>query len=84
MFLLDHAVAADSCLATLLNWTVGILTLLNWIAGILTNGDEICPKELLLNRSTSPCPIYCLFSPTVRQWATRGSKHLRTLIKSRF
>jgi len=26
------------------------------------NGDWNCPKELLLNRPTSPCPIYHLFS----------------------
>jgi len=36
------------------------------------SSDWICPKELLLNRSTSTCPIYHLFSPTFRQWARRG------------
>jgi hypothetical protein len=30
-------------------------------------------KEQLLNRSTSPCPIYDPFSPTFGQWAIRGS-----------
>jgi len=36
------------------------------------SSDGICPKELLLNRSTSTCPIYHLFSPTFGQWARRG------------
>jgi len=36
------------------------------------SSDWICPKELLLNRSTSTCPIYHLFSPTFGQWARRG------------
>ena len=57
LFLLDRAAPVDSFLVTLLNWTVGILTLLNRTASILTNGDWDCLKVLLLNRSTSPCPI---------------------------
>lgn len=40
-------------------------TLLGWTAGILTE-IEITPKELLLNRPTSSCPTYHLFSPTFR------------------
>ena len=40
-----------------------ILTLLNWTAGMLTNRLESSPKELLINRSTPPCPIYYLFAP---------------------
>jgi hypothetical protein len=28
------------------------------------SGDWIHTKDLLLNRSTSPCSIYCIFSPT--------------------
>jgi hypothetical protein len=47
------------------------LTRLNWTAGILTNRDWNYPKELLLNRSTHPCPVYHLFSPTFEQWAKR-------------
>jgi hypothetical protein len=35
------------------------------------NRDCNCPKELLLNRSTSPCPNYYLFSSTFGQWARR-------------
>jgi hypothetical protein len=50
MFLLDYDTTADSCFLTLLNWT----------AGILTTEIGIAPKELLLNRSKSPCPIYHL------------------------
>jgi hypothetical protein len=50
----------------------GTLSLLNWTASILTNGDD--PKELLVNRSTSPCPIYHLFSPAFGQWAGRRIK----------
>ena len=51
-FLLDHATITDLCLVTLLNWTVGILTEIG-----------ITPKELLLNRFISPCPIYHFFLP---------------------
>ena len=40
-------------------------------SGILTKGDDI-HKEPLLNSSTSPCPIYHLFSPTFGWWARRG------------
>jgi hypothetical protein len=36
LFLLDCTAIADSCLVTLLNWTVGVLTLLNLTAGVLT------------------------------------------------
>jgi hypothetical protein len=61
----------------------GILTLLNWSAVILTNGGWNRPKELLLNRSISYCFIYHLFS-TIRWWAERGSKLLRTLIEVGF
>ena len=31
-----------------------------------------CPKELLLNRSTSSCPIDQLSSPTFKWWARKG------------
>jgi hypothetical protein len=44
-FLLDHATAADLCLVTLLNRTVGILMLLNWTVGILTTEIRIAPKS---------------------------------------
>jgi hypothetical protein len=76
------AVSAGSCHHY--GFMFGILTLQDWIAGILTNGDWNHPKELLLNRSTPPCPIYYSFSPTFRRWAKKGSKHLKILIKSRF
>ena len=66
--------------ATTAELLFGILILLNWTAGILTMEIEIIPNELL-NRSISPCPIYHLFSSTFGQWARRGSKHMRTLIK---
>jgi hypothetical protein len=60
-FLLDHAVFAGLRLVTHLNWAIGILT----------NGDWNCPKELLLNRSASPCPVYHLFSSAFILWARR-------------
>jgi len=64
------AVSAGSCHCC---WFVfGILTLLNWSASILTNGNWNCPKVLPLNRSTFPCPLYRLFSPTLGWWARRG------------
>ena len=50
----------------------GILTLRKYTAGILTMESEIAPTELLLNRSTSPCPIYHLLSPAFAQWTRRG------------
>lgn len=54
-------------------WFVfAVLTLLNWTAGRLTNRDWNRLKELLLNRTTSPCPIYHLSFPTFRWWARRG------------
>ena len=48
------------------------------------NGDCNHPKELLLNRSTFPYPIYHLFSPTFGRWARMVLKHLRTHIKVGF
>ena len=72
-FLPDHATAADSF------WYSDTTEL---DARNLTNGNWNHLKELLLNRSISPCPIYHLFSPTFEQWARREWKHLRTL--SRF
>ena len=62
----------------------GTLSLLNWTASILTNGDWNNPKELRLNRSTSPCPIYHLFSHAFGRWAGRRIKAFENLIKSRF
>jgi uncharacterized protein YejL (UPF0352 family) len=53
MFLLDHAAPADLSLGTLWNWT----------DGILTTKIGIAPKELLLNRSTSPLFYYLSFLP---------------------
>ena len=44
-FLLDGATIADSCLVTLLNWTVGILIVLNWTADIMTNTDWNFPQR---------------------------------------
>jgi hypothetical protein len=70
-FLLDHATAADLCLVTLFEmncWYPDTTELNCWYHD---NGDWNRPEELLLNRSTSPCPIYHLFSPTFRRWATR-------------
>lgn len=58
----------------------GVLTLLNWLTGILTNRDWNRPKELVLNRSTCPCPVRHLFSPSFGWWARRGSKQI--LLKS--
>jgi hypothetical protein len=43
-FLLDCD-TADSCLATLLNWTISFLTLLNGTAGILTKEIGIAPRK---------------------------------------
>jgi hypothetical protein len=59
-FLLDLATAVDSCLASWDYWT-GLLV--SWQTEF-----GITPKELLLIRSTTPCPIYHLFSPTFGQW----------------
>ena len=70
-FLLDCATAADSWLVILLEldcWYLDTTELDFWCAG---NGDWDRPKELLLNMSTSPCPIYHLFSPTFGQWARK-------------
>ena len=47
----ECANTADLCLWTLLNWTC-------WYPEKMEIG--ITPKEILLNRSTSPCPIYHL------------------------
>jgi hypothetical protein len=58
----DLAVSPESCHHCWFEF--GILTLLNWTGGILTNGYWKGPKELLLNNSTFPCPIYHFFSPT--------------------
>ena len=55
----------------------GILTLLSWIAGN-------CPKVLLLNRSTSLCSVYYLFSPMIGWWPKRGIKAFENPFKSRF
>ena len=44
---------------------------LNWTAGILTNGDWNWPKELLLKKSTHPCPIYHL-SPLLLDSGVEG------------
>ena len=70
LFPLSHVDSAQiqgmpSCFCWIIHccWLFAIPTLLNWTAGVLTNGDWNCLKELLLNRSISPCPIYCLFSP---------------------
>lgn len=70
----DHAVIADLGLRTLLDWTLGILTLLNWNADILTKRDSNPLKELFLNMSTFPHPIYCLLSPSFGRCARRGVK----------
>jgi hypothetical protein len=60
------------------------------------NEEWNSPKELLLNRFLSPCPVYHLISTAFEQWARQGwwwwgrvevglkslsSKHLRTSIK---
>ena len=82
-FLLVRVTIVDSCLVTPLNWTVGILTLLNWTDSISTE-IRITPKELLLNSSTFPCPIYHLFSPILDGGLGDSLKHLRTLIKVGF
>jgi hypothetical protein len=66
LFLLDWAALLIPVWWYFLNWTVSILTLLltSWIAE-----TGIDPKELFLNRVSSPCPIYHLFSPTFGWWA---------------
>lgn len=77
-FLLD---CSTLLLVTLLNWAVGILTLLYSVFWYPDNGDWICPKELLLNRSTPPCPTYHPLS--LDNGLEGGSKHLITSVKSR-
>jgi len=56
-FLLDQVTAVDLCLV-FWSWT-----------GLLTTNIGITPKELLLNRSTSPLSYYPLSSPTFVLWA---------------
>jgi len=73
MFLLDCATSDDLCLVTFffqLDYWYPDNTGLD--CRCPDSSDGICPKELLLNRSTSTCPIYHLFSPTFGQWARRG------------
>ena len=48
------------------------------------NKDWNYPKELLLNRSISPSPIYHLSSLVLDGGLKEGSKHLRTLLKVGF
>lgn len=53
----------------LVSWHYWTKLLLSWLTEI-----GITSKELLLNRSTSPCPIHHLFSSAFGQWARRGLK----------
>lgn len=84
LFLLDRAITVDLCLVTLFEldcWYLNTTDLDCWYPD---NRLWNHPKELLLNRSTSSCPIYHLFFPTFGQWVRRGSKHLITPIKVGF
>jgi hypothetical protein len=76
LFLLDCATDADISLETLSEldcWHPDTTELDCWYPD---NEDWNCFKEVLLNRSTSPCPILHLFSPTFRQWARRGTQSI--------
>lgn len=65
VFWLFLVTPADSCwFGGGLAVSAGSLNCCRFLFGIL--------KKLLLNWSTTPCPIYHLLSPTFGWWATRG------------
>lgn len=70
--LLDGDTSAESC------WWTGLLISWHYWTGLLVpdNRHWNCPRELLLSRPTSPCPIYHFFSPASGWW-TRGKGSLK-------
>ena len=58
--------------------------LLDWTADILTTKLGIAPKQLLLNRSTTPLVLLTIFLPTLVGGLEGRLKHLRTLNKIGF
>ena len=75
-FLLDGAAATDSCLVVAIE--------LDWSSGVLTMKSGITPKELLLNRFTSPFLINLLFPLPLVSRLERKLTYFRILNKVGF